>query len=320
MPVTSPSSRFSLIALGVVAIGFSTYAVIITPPVHDYGNVAVGAVVPFDFRFTESGAPLTDSITSVAITGADPGDFAFNDSTGMNRFSPSSTQSCYTPGFTPCTVQFRPKSFGPKQAKLVIKTIRGATATAVLKGNGVRAICEPLVVSCNYAFLYDGTFSWSYAIVSPISKTVVDVTVSIVSGRGVCNGSETITDNGNSTTGAITGRALVAVEFESGSLTPDSIKQQSVPIYRVTVACPTPEFPRTADSDGSRSQPAELGHNDQSSYNVKGVPIGSPLIGQLTYPAPETDQSNGVTGNVTVRWTLMPTTNAQPSIIRPGAR
>ena len=213
-------------------------------------------------------------------------------------------------------VEFKPRSFGPKQAKLVIRNIRGGTATAVLKGNGVRAICEPLVVFCNYAFLYDGTFSWSYTIVSPQSKTVMDVTVSIVAGRGVCNGSETITENGSSQTGGITGQALVAVEFEIGSLTPDSMKQKDEPVYRVTAACPTPEFRRTADSDGSRSHPAELGHNDQTSYNVKGVPIGSPLIGKLTYPAPETDQSNGVSGNVTVGWTLTPTTNAQPSIIR----
>lgn len=311
MSVTNRSSRFSLIAAGVIAVGYTAYAIVITPSAHDYGDVAVGGALPFDFSFTESGAPATD-IASVAITGADPDDFIFEDSTTQPGF-PTTVQSCYTPRDKPCEVSFRPKSFGPKQAKLVIKNTRGETATAVLKGKGVRAICENLVVFCNYAFLYDGVFSWSHVITSPTSKTTEEVTVTILHGRGTCNGSETIAENGRSQTGGITGTGLVAVEFVTEPLNDKTTKDE--PVYRITVACPTPGFNRTEDSEGSPSQPAELGHNDESTLNIKGVPIGSDLIGRLTYPAPETDAANGVGGNVTIAWKLTYSTNAKPSIL-----
>jgi hypothetical protein len=126
----------------------------------------------------------------------------------------------------------------------------------------------------------------------------------------VCNGSETLTDNGQSRTGAITGKGLLAVEWLTGDESPY--------VYRITAACPTPAYP--ADPDGSAatpSQPAELGHNDQSS-DKQSDPFIKPgttlekvvaglarLKGTLTYPAPETDQVNGVSGTVSISWDLV---------------
>jgi hypothetical protein len=205
-----------------------------------------------------------------------------------------------------------PIDFAVTEARGRDLALKGTVAS--LKGTGIRAICENRVVFCNYAFLYDGVFSWSNVIVSAQSKTTEDVTVSIVAGRGSCKGAETITDNGASQTGGISGTALVAVEFVTEPLNDSSEKDE--PVYRITVACPTPLWPSTADAAGTPSQPAELGHNDQTTYNIKGVPIGSTLIGKLTYPAPETDSLNGVSGNVTVAWKLTATTKAKPSVLK----
>jgi hypothetical protein len=306
MSATNRSLRFSTLAAGAIAVGISAYAIVVTPSSHDYGNVAVGGIVPFEFNFTRpGGAAVKDSMVSVEITGADPADFYV-------------AVDCGERPYAPCPVSFRPKSFGPKQARLVVKDLSGATAIALLKGKGVRAICEPIVVFCNYAFLYDGTFSWSHVITGPYSKTTIEVTVAILHGRGTCNGSETVAGGGQSTTGGITGTGLVAVEFVTEPLKDTSRKAE--PVYRITVACPTPAYPKTDDSEATPSQPAELGHNDQTTYNIKGVPIGSDLIGTISYPAPETDGVNGIGGNVTVTWRLTYSTNAMPSIISSSIR
>src|ERR1044071_3101104 len=146
---------------------------------------------------------------------------------------------------------------GPARIGLVA-AVSGNRVTVPLTGKGVQQQCTNRVVFCNYAHLYSGIFSWTYTIVAASSQTKIHVQVNITNGEAVCNGSETLTDNGRSRTGAITGKGLLAVEWLTGDESPY--------VYRITAASPPPAYP--ADPDGSAatpSQPAELGHNDQSS-------------------------------------------------------
>jgi hypothetical protein len=147
------------------------------------------------------------------------------------------------------------------------------------------------VVSCNYAHLYSGQFSWTNTINGPVSQFHEQVTVGVKNGVANCVGSVRETDNGQTTSGTVSGPGLFAVEFER-----DSTNQ---PVYRITAACPTPA------GMGSPVQPAQLGHHDQETYKQRATMIGQKeLKGSSSYPAPETDAVNHVTGNVQVTWSL----------------
>jgi hypothetical protein len=88
-------------------------------------------------------------------------------------------------------------------------------------------------------------------------------------------------------------------------------------VYQITAACPTPDWPPGPNGEAATpSQPAELGHNDRSTYKQPDGLIRQGwtleqavaglyrLQGTLSYPAPETDQLNGVSGAVVVSWNL----------------
>jgi len=151
--------------------------------------------------------------------------------------------------------------------------------------------CQMKVVSCNYAYLYSGQFSWTNVIKSSESNLNEQVTVGVNKGAANCLGTVVETEHGRSTTRTISGPGLFAVEFER-----DSANKL---VYRITAACPT------AAGEGSPAQKAELGHNDRESYQQKATSIGQDVLeGGSSYPAPETDPSNGVTGTVKVSWRL----------------
>ena len=151
--------------------------------------------------------------------------------------------------------------------------------------------CQMKVVSCNYAYLYSGQFSWTNTIKGPASQLHEQVTVGVKNGVADCVGTVQETSNGQTTTGKISGPGLFAVEFER-----DSANKL---VYRITAACPT------ASGMGSPVQPAELGHNDRESYQQRATSIAQKVLqGGSNYPAPETDAVNGVTGTVQVSWNI----------------
>ncbi|MFN8573751.1 MAG: hypothetical protein U0132_16970 [Gemmatimonadaceae bacterium] len=151
--------------------------------------------------------------------------------------------------------------------------------------------CQMKVVSCNYAYLYSGQFSWTNTISSSQSQFHEQVTVTINNGAGNCLGTVRETENGQTQSGTVSGQALVAVEFE-----PDSTGQMA---YRITVACPS------VAGMGSPVQPAELGHHDIETYHQRASAVAQKVVnGSSNYPAPETDSVNGVTGTVQVTWSL----------------
>jgi len=147
------------------------------------------------------------------------------------------------------------------------------------------------VVSCNYAYLYSGQFSWDNTINGSASQFHEQITLAVNNGVADCQGSVKETENGQTTTGTVSGPGLFAVEFER-----DSVNQL---VYRLTAACPT------VAGMGSPVQPAELGHHDMETYQQRATTIAQKLIqGGSSYPAPETDPANGVTGTVRVSWKI----------------
>ena len=151
--------------------------------------------------------------------------------------------------------------------------------------------CQMKVVSCNYAHLYSGQFSWSNTIDGPASQFREQVTVGVKDGVADCVGTVRETSNGQTTSGTVSGPGLFAVEFER-----DSTNQL---VYRITAACPT------AAGMGSPVQKAELGHHDYETYQQRATTIGQKVLkGGSNYPAPETDSVNGVTGTVQVTWNI----------------
>ena len=151
--------------------------------------------------------------------------------------------------------------------------------------------CQMKVVSCNYAHLYSGQFSWTNTLNGPASQFHEQVTVTVKDGAANCLGTVRETSNGQTTSGTVSGPGLFAVEFER-----DSANQV---VYRITAACPT------AAGMGSPVQKAELGHHDMETYQQRPATIGQKsLKGSSNYPAPETDPVNHVTGTVQVTWDI----------------
>jgi hypothetical protein len=301
-----------MVALGglVLLVAAVRAGITVTPSSYDFGNVAVGASKATDFRIQLS--PTTPPATLVLLSyqGMDKMDFGTGTvdtipiAMTMDCSSTSQGQVCTK------TIAFYPKILGPRHATLVISDGRGNQVTVPLKGNGVAPICTNRVVFCNYAHLYSGTFGWNRTLNGPNSQYKETVEVTITNGVAVCNGSATSSGQGTSQTGAITGKGLFAVEWLDDPMYPW--------VYQITAACPTPDWPAGPNGEAATpSQPAELGHNDQSTYKQSDILIKPGMTleqaidvmyriqGTLTYPAPETDQLNGVSGGVVVSWSLV---------------
>jgi hypothetical protein len=254
---------------------------------------------------------------SYRITGTDAGDFKPD----SGQFEQPWVGCPSNPPNLACDlyVTFSPKSLGPKVATLEVTDNRGSRATAQLKGNGVYPICENKVVFCNYGFRYSGIFGWTIALKGPASQDSTWATVYVKNGAAVCaGGSSSISSDGQSIRGVISGKGLFAVEWLEDPMYPW--------VYQITAACPTPNIPASADGyrAASPSQPAELGHNDMTTYKMpdprikqgwtlqQAVAQLTTLQGSLRYPAPETDPLNGVSGVVTVVWNLCPKVDSIP--------
>jgi hypothetical protein len=175
------------------------------------------------------------------------------------------------------------------------RLLRVPLADGAEKGPGRAAqqpACQMKVVPCNYAYLYSGTFYWTVSLSGPAGQSSWKVQTAIQKGVVSCGGTQTDTSNGQTTVANIGGAGLFAVEFNPGS----NNKLE----YVLTAACPTPPWM------GAPGRPAELGHDPFHYIDPQpATAIGqASLKGSLTYPAPETDTANGVTGTVTVSWSL----------------
>ncbi len=270
-----------------LTVGFLVSSITITPASRDYGDVAVNGTTTK--TFVVGGLATRDSALAI-VTGPDARQWIIQASTNLCRVDPQDPDPCSF------EVSFNPNSTGPKTATLVVRDFRGGRVTAQLKGKGVVALCEMKVVFCNYAHLYTGVFKWNSVLTAPKSSTIIAVQADVVGGRVTCNGSETLTEDGVSRVLKVQGNGLIAVEFK--------VDDTNSKVYNITVACPSP------GDAGNPSQPAELGHFDQQSYDQRktsaGVDVapGVDLIGTNDYEDGASDAANGVNGRVTVSWSL----------------
>ncbi len=293
--------RLTMAAVIAVVTAAAGAAVTVTPAQYDFGKTAVPGGTSLH-RFTVSSA--TGDWLDFSVTGPNAADFiiAMVGGGGVDPAGKSGIQCSdadYRPTSScPVDMDFRPSSVGVKTATLIVANRRGERATVPLRGEGVVAGCEMKIVFCNYAHLYSGTFRWTSSLSAPGSQFSEHVQVDVVKGVATCNGSATESEQGQSRTGAITGPGLLAVEFER-----DDTNRRLV--YRITAACPTPDWPATPDAPATPSRRAEMGHNDQSTYEQPAKAIAqADLTGSSSYPAPETDNLNGVTGAVSISWSL----------------
>ncbi len=297
---TGELKRLTVAAVFVVVTAAAAAGVTVTPAQYDFGKTAVPGGTSLH-QFTVSSAP--GDWLDLSVTGPNAAEFIItgkgtNGADASGRFSTQCLDADYNPTSScPVDMDFKPSSMGVKTATLIVANRRGERATVPLRGEGVVAGCEWKVVSCNYGHLYSGTFRWTSGLSAPGSQYSEHVQVDIVNGVATCNGSATQSEQGQSRTGAITGKGLLAVEFER-----DDKKRL---VYRITAACPTPDWPATPDAAGTPSQRAEMGHNDRSTYEQPATAIAqADLTGSSSYPAPETDNLNGVTGAVSISWSL----------------
>jgi hypothetical protein len=151
--------------------------------------------------------------------------------------------------------------------------------------------------------MYYGTFSWKHTITSPISSYTEDVKVDVLGEVATCNATTKSTENGNTIVGTVVaGKGLIAVEFVDKAPNPGTDSTQVV--YRISVACPSPAFPATADAAATPSRPADLGDFSQETYEQRIGAVGRDLIGTTSQPAPETDPANNVGGRLELHWSL----------------
>ena len=297
--------RLGVLAAAAMAGLVTTASITITPANHDFGEYAVNAVAysPTEFTITVSGNVPPGTTLTGGLTGPDASDFGLANGATIRQANCSREAQGYR-----CTtfVQFQPHSLGVKQARLEVSDGHGGQGVAQLKGTGIGPLCLHRVVPCNYALHWSGTFGWTSTLNSEGSQYRETVQVNVINGSASCTGSATQSGNGRSLTGPIVGTGLFAVEFLHDPVYPW--------VYLITAACPSPHWPATDGYPATPSQPAELGHNE---YTSEKQPAASRrmdpqqllrelprLQGSITYPSPDTDPLNGVTGSVTVSWNL----------------
>jgi hypothetical protein len=300
-PFTPRVTLASAAALGITVAA----AITISPASHDFGDAARQGSVWALFQLTVSPVTRGDTVR-VSITGPDTADFAVGGQPNSTQAIDPTTCPVGSQGSV-CDVgvEFHPQSgsiLGPKAATLVVTNRAGTRVTAALKGKVVAALCQHIVVPCNYAMFYSGTFDWSSGLSGPGGSYSETVLVAVTNGVAFCSGTATDAGNGRSRTGAITGPGLIAVEFLDEFV--DSLRIHRL-VYRITAACPSPHWPATADEPATPSRPAELGHGEQGSYNQPATGLGMKnLVGSSSDTSPDADPANGVTGLVSVRWSL----------------
>jgi hypothetical protein len=316
------------LSLGAAATSRGRLGITVTPTSHDFGKELVGKtegnpVVAFVIRLPP-GATVqdrvwvneSDSTQSFKVEegpswktgqGQPLPDFGCNDGSisGASGTSGSTpvAGTLYGTGTCYLRVWFQPSSPGLKKAKIGLADQRSGTQTMVtLTGIGEAGCVYTVVQGCNYAPMYDGSFNWTHTITSPTSSYAEDVNVDVAGGVATCNVTAKSTDNGQTKVGTVVaGKGLIAVEFQT-DLNPKTNASQVV--YRISVACPSPAYPATADAAATPSRPADLGDFSQETYEQRVKAVGLDLIGTTSQPSPESDPVNQVGGRLELHWSL----------------
>ena len=134
------------------------------------------------------------------------------------------------------------------------------------------------------------------------------MTVTVTNGQATCQGSSvrdekeyegSRLDRSKRATGVVSGPGIIVVEF----------KRQNVP--RITVACPSATVTETttdylSNQTGTGTSNAKpVNWRDRISIDpAPASAIGVDLVGNKAVPHPEEDPLNGVTGRMTLTWSL----------------
>ena len=187
--------------------------------------------------------------------------------------------------------------------------------------------CRYEIVHCNYGALYTGTVSWSSTLIYSASSGSqrarsdrrVNVVATITNGTVICAGTvnEDRSVSGDEPSrgwlrATVGGPGLFAVEFDKD--------QQGKLYYLVTIACPSEagtestENLKTGGKDGNAisSTPPGLDGREMQSDKQPATHVGMNLAGNITFRHPDEDPLNGVSGTVTVKWTLNAATRPPP--------
>ena len=323
------------LSLGAAATSRGRLGITVTPTSHDFGKELVGKtednpLVSFAIKLppgaTVQDRILVNEVDSTQDFKVDVGpswktardqplpDFGCNDGsisgasttsgTGGGTPVASADGTPFGAGSCYLRVWFQPKSPGLKKAKIGLFDQRSGTQTSVtLTGIGEAGCVYTVVQGCNYAPMYDGSFNWTHTITSSTSSYAEDVNVNVAGGVATCNVTAKSTDNGQTRVGTVVaGKGLIAVEFQSDA--PSGKTNASQVVYRISVACPSPAFPATADAAATPSRPADLGDFSQETYEQRVKAVGADLIGTTSQPAPESDPVNNVGGRLELNWSL----------------
>lgn len=147
--------------------------------------------------------------------------------------------------------------------------------------------CRAYLVPCNIGQHYSGTFHQISTLESPGGKTTEDVTVRVLQGKARCEGSVVSTDP-SAKTGTIRGDGLFIVEWGVGVE-----DDPALPWYRIAAECP--------DLDGKPPEMRGAGIDTYRQPRRKGFTL---LEGSNREESPEADPVNGVTGTVSLEWSL----------------
>lgn len=240
-----------------VALGLGGAALTVTPAQHDFGKAVVGGVAGKQFTVSST---VDDSLI-VWLTGANPNQFILQSglATAHGRvpeleeagnykrceYNAAPVASCQF------EVTFRPGSVGVKTAILEISNKVGMRARVPLRGEGIVAGCQPVLVACNYVGLYTGSIQ--IRIIDSTSNTERkarfedDFTIQVNNGVVTCSGTrlelevnmrQGVPVNEIRGQGAIAGSGMLAVEFQRNS--------QGNWEYVLTYACPFPRMTKTS--------------------------------------------------------------------------
>jgi hypothetical protein len=317
---------FALAALVVLTAGaVARFALIITPAAHDFGQVIVGAQgTNFQFKVTvpPGGGPANIIHRQYGGTNA----LDFRDYSGLFLNVGPNIIACADSipqsGICYFWVEFIPHALGPRSGTIQVWDNRGNSGTATLTGTGIFG-CTMYEGLCSYAGAYSGTVSWSGALSIQqgagstsgprrIGTWTNDITVSVVNGVATCQGSSvhdekeyegTRLDQSRKADGVVSGPGIVTVEFK---------KEDGQLVYQITAACPSAQVTETftdylsgqTSTTTSKAKPADW--RDRTSIDPDPASaVGMNLLsGSKTFPHPDEDPLNGVTGKMTFTWSL----------------
>ncbi len=142
----------------------------------------------------------------------------------------------------------------------------------------IAAMCEPVLVHCNYAKFYSGTIGWTATLKAPglDSRGAYEATVT----RGKVQCQAKTTDDGE-----FSGPGLLVVEKPRSSPTDRRGN------YLIRVSCPS-----GPDEEISIDGGLQIDERAAADFAL--------LEGTESYPHPDSDEVNKVTGTMTVRWRL----------------